>query len=58
MCLGEGESWSVAAFDGFQFVGSREAQTDLQVFVARDVKSMGNIFGRFRGKCGRHLQGR
>jgi hypothetical protein len=25
ICLGEGEGWSVAAFDGFQFVESRES---------------------------------
>jgi len=33
MCLGEGEGWSVAAFDGFQFVGSQEAQTELKCLL-------------------------
>jgi hypothetical protein len=33
MCIGEGEGWSVAAFDVFQFVGSREAQTELKFLL-------------------------
>jgi hypothetical protein len=30
ICLGEGEGWSVAAFDGFEFVGRRQAETKLK----------------------------
>lgn len=33
MCIGEGDGQSVAAFDGFQFVGSREAQTELKFML-------------------------
>jgi len=33
LCLGEGEGWSVAAFDGYQSVESREAQTELKFLL-------------------------
>jgi hypothetical protein len=33
MCIGEGEGWSVAAFDGFQLVDSRVAQTELKFLL-------------------------